>query len=146
MQASVKPSQRGGGDGGGGAKETASAPEGVDVIVEANRGAGRPAVNVTASIAAAALYPHDLSVEALSVGAVEAERHSAGDGGRAAAAVAASPTGTRAVPLCGRASGEGDPDWFLGAECSLTLLPLLDGSNRAAKMVSLHFHQETVQY
>lgn len=80
-----------------------------------------------ACVAAAALDPHDIPVEALSVGAVEAEPHGAGEGGCAAVAISASPTGARAVPLCRRASGEDDSDRFLRTDSSLTPLPLLDG-------------------
>lgn len=54
----------------------------------------------TVCIAAALLDPHDVSVEALSIRAVKAEPHSVGEGGCAAAVIGASPTGTRAVPLC----------------------------------------------
>lgn len=90
-----------------------------------------------ACIAAAALDPHDVSIEVLSIGAVEAEQHSAGEGGCAAAAVGASPTGARAVALGRPASGKADSDWLLGPSGSLTLLPLLDDRNRAAiKMTS----------
>lgn len=79
----------------------------------------------TPCIAAAALDPHHVPVEALSIRAVEVEQYSVGEGGCAAAVIGASPTGTRAVLLCCRASGEGDSDRFLGADSSLTLLPFL---------------------
>lgn len=78
----------------------------------------------TACIAAAALDPHHVPIEAFSIRAVEVEQHSAGEGGCAAAVIGASPTGARAVPLCCRASGERDSDRFLGADSSLTLFPL----------------------
>lgn len=55
---------------------------------------------MAACIATAALYPHDVSVETLSIGAVETEAHGAGEGGCAAAVIGASPTGARAVPPC----------------------------------------------
>lgn len=102
-------------------------PEGVDVVVEADRGDGGPAqlLAVTAGTAAAALDPHDVSEEVLSVGAVEAEPDQAGGGGCAAAAIRAGPTGTRAVTLSCRAPGEGDSDRLHGADSSLTLFPLL---------------------
>lgn len=80
----------------------------------------------TACTAAAALDPHDISIEALSVGAVEAKPHSAGEGGCAAAAISASPTGAGPVPLCCGASSKGDSYRLLGTDSSLTLLPLLD--------------------
>ena len=90
-----------------------------------------------ARIAAAALDPHDVSVEVLSVGAVEAQQHGVGQGGRAAAAVSASPTGARAVAFGRPASGKANSDGLLGPDGSLTLLPLLDGRNRGAiKMTS----------
>lgn len=77
-------------------------------------------------IAAAALDPHDISVEVLTVWAVKVEPHSVGEGGRAAAVIAAGPTGARVVSLFCGASGEGDSDWFLLADSSLTLFTLLD--------------------
>ncbi len=80
--------------------ESASVPEAVDIVVETDCRAGGPALDTTACIAAAALDPHDVSVEALSIRAVEAEPHSAGEGGCATAVIGASPTGARAVPLC----------------------------------------------
>lgn len=112
----------------GGAKrdKSASVPERVDVVVEADRRAGRPAERTAALTAAAALDPHDVSVEALSVGAVETKPHGAGEGRRAAAVVGAAPTGARAVQLSCGASGEGDPYWLFGPNGPLTLFPLLD--------------------
>lgn len=76
--------------------------------------------------AATALDPHDVSVEALAIRAMEAEPHGAGEGGCAAAVIAAGSAGTRAVPLCCRASSEGDTNRFLLADGSLTLFTLLD--------------------
>lgn len=108
---------------GAGCGDSALVPEGVDVVVEADGGAGGPTVCSTARTAAAALDPHDV-VEALSVGAVEAEPHGAGQGGGAAAAVCARPAGARAIPLCCRASGKVDAERLLWADGSLTLPPL----------------------
>lgn len=85
----------------------------------------------TARTAAAALDPHDVSVEALTVRAVEAEPHGAGEGRRAAAVVAAGPTGARPVPLCCGASRKGDSDRFLRTDGSLTLFTLLEDRNTA---------------
>lgn len=80
-------------------------------------------------VAAAALDPHDVSVEGLTIRAVETEAHGTGQRGRAAAVIAAGPAGTRAVPLrCGAAS-EGDADRFLLADGSLTFLTLLDDTD-----------------
>lgn len=74
-------------------------PEGMDVVVEADGRDGGPAVCATSRTAAAALDPHDIPGESLSVGAVEAKPHGAREGGCAAAAIGAGPTGTRAVQL-----------------------------------------------
>lgn len=79
----------------------------------------------------AALYPHDVSVETLSVGAVEMQAHGAGEGGGAAPAVCASPTGAWTVPRCCGASGEREADRLLGSDCSLTFLALLCDTDRA---------------
>lgn len=150
MQASVllsHPADRQGGSGfrGGGSTESlgvsgcdesASVPEGVDVVVEADGRAGGPAVCVTACVAAAALDPQHV-VEALSVGAVEAEPHGAGQRWGAAAAVGASATGARAIPWCCGASGEGDTDRFLRADGSLTLLPLASYRKQQLTMADL---------
>lgn len=85
---------------GAGHDESASVPEGVDVIVEAERRAGGPGAARTALLTAAALDPHDVPVETLTVRAVEAKPHRAREGGCAAAVVSANPTGARAVPVC----------------------------------------------
>ena len=111
--------------------ESASVPEDMDVIVEADQRAGGPAERTAACAAAAALDPHDVSVEALSIGAVEAKPHGAREGGCAAAVISACPTAARAVQLHCRASGKGDSDRFLGPDSSLTLLPLLEDRNGA---------------
>lgn len=83
------------------------------------------AVRAAAGAAAAALYPHGVSVEALSVRAVEVQAHRAGEGGRAAPAVSAAPAGARTVARRRGASSEGDADRLLGSDCPLTLLTLL---------------------
>lgn len=122
---------------GPGSDVSASVPEVVDIVVEADRRAGGRAACATAHTAATALDPHDVPVEALSIRAVETQPQSAGEGGRAAAAIGASSAGARAVPLCRRASAEGDSDRFLRADGSLTLLSLLVDRNRATiKMTS----------
>lgn len=114
----------------------ASVHEAVDVVVEADRRAGGPAVCTAVCTAAAALDPHDVSVEVLPIGAVEAELHSAGEGGCATAAISASATGARAVPLCRRASGKHNSDRFLGPDASLTLPSLLASYRRVRLTVS----------
>lgn len=82
-------------------------------------------MNAAARAAAAALDPHDIFIEALAVGALEAKPHRAREGGCAAAAIHAGATGARAVQLCCGASSEADSDRFLGTDSSLTLLSLL---------------------
>lgn len=81
-------------------------------------------------IAGAVLDPHDISVEVLSIGAVEAKPHGAREGRCAAAAIRAHPTAARAIPLYRRASSKGNPDRVMGADSSLTLLPLLAQQRR----------------
>lgn len=97
----------------------------MDVVVEADCRAGGSAVRTTAGGAAAALDPHHVPVEALYIGAVEAQPHGAGQGGAAAAAIAACPTAAGPIPVYRGASSEGDSDRLLGADSPLTLLPLL---------------------
>lgn len=109
---------------------SASVSESVDVIVEADGSAGVIGVFTTACTAAAALDPQYI-VEDVSTGAVEAELHGARERRGAAAAVSASPTGTRAISLSCRASTKGDADWLMWAEGSLTFLPLQDDRDRA---------------
>lgn len=86
-------SQEGGGSGEGvkvqSQDECSSVPVGVDVVVEAERGDRGPTelLSVTAPTAAAALDPHDVPEETLTIRAVETEPHRAGDRGGAAAVV-----------------------------------------------------------
>lgn len=103
-----------------------SVSEDVDVVVEADGGAGG-AVAWAALRAAAALNPHEVVVEGFSVRTLEAQPDGAGQGGRAAAAVGARPAGTRAVPRRRRAAGERYSDRIMWATRSLALLsPLAD--------------------
>lgn len=98
-------------------------PEGVDVIVEPDSRAG--GASPTALFAAAALDPHDVPVESLSIGTLETELYGAGQGRGATAAVTAGPTAARPVQLCCGASGKGESYCFLRPHCSLTLLSSL---------------------
>lgn len=112
--------------------ESFSAPEGVDVIVEADRGAGAGAVTVAALLAATALDPHDVPREALSVRAVEAQANGTGEGGRAAAAIGAGAAGTGPIPLGRGTSCKGNADWFLGTNRSLAFFPPLNRQRNRA--------------
>lgn len=107
----------------------ASVPEGVDVVVQADGGSGWDALTLAALPAAAALDPHHVAGEALTVRTLEAQAGGAGEGGSAAAAVGAGTTGARAIPPdCGAAS-EGDLDWFLRADGALALLGSLEAEH-----------------
>lgn len=75
--------------------------------------------------AAAALDPHYI-VEGVSIGAVEVELHGVGEGRGTAAAIGASPAGTKAISSRCRASIKGDADWFAWTEGSLAFLLLQD--------------------
>lgn len=58
--------------------ESLLVPEGVDVIVEADRGTGGAVATAAACFAAAALDPHNVSVEALPIRATKEKPHGAG--------------------------------------------------------------------
>lgn len=80
--------------------------------------------------ALAALNPHDVLVEVLSVGALEAQADGAGQRRGAAASVHTRPTGAWPITLSRGASGKRQANQILGAARSLALLSFLDRGGR----------------
>ncbi|KAK7135257.1 hypothetical protein R3I94_014041 [Phoxinus phoxinus] len=113
-----------------------SAREGVCVVVKADGGRGALSLSPAgASAAPAALDPHDVTRDVLSVWAEEPQTHRSGSGRLTASAIHTHATHTRPEAAGRGAAGKRDRLWFPRPHCPSTLLSSLnDISNRKPLM------------